>query len=168
MLWQVSQMPRTYTASLEVPGSPIGVRHRCHRNDHCGDWESLRPLGSVQNSTVFMFSVTAKGFLFVNVNIFTVTSQRTVINLRTEYILPSFRHDVHSQRRRQSSPQHRLTKRMVREKIPIFYLYDSHSNLRKFFVLIIFPFSDKETSTYLERLNNLARVMISFSVHLTS
>ena len=59
-------------------------------------------------------------------------------------------------------PAHCLTKRMVREKIPIFYLYNSHSNLRKFFVLSIFPFSDKETSTYLERLNNLARVMISF------
>ena len=125
-------------------------------------WENLRPLGSLQNSTTFMLSMIAKGFLFVNVNIFIVTSQRTVINLRIEYILPSFRHHVHSQRRRQSSPQYHLTKRMVREKIPIFYLYNSHSNLRKFFVLIIFPFSDKETSIYLERLNNLARVMISF------
>lgn len=48
------------TASLEVPGSPIGVRHRCHRSDYCGDWESLRPLGSVQNSAVFMLSVIAR------------------------------------------------------------------------------------------------------------
>ena len=115
-------------------------------------WEGLRPLGSLQNSTMFMLSMMAKGFPFVNVNIFIVTSQRTVINLRIEYILPSFRYPVHSQKWRQSSPQHHLTKRMVGEKIPIFYLYNSYSNLRKFFVLIIFPFSDKETRTYLERL----------------
>ena len=164
MLWQVSRRPRTYAASLEVPGSLMrrGIDVTEMTTESGRLWEGLRPLVSLQNSTMFMLSMMAKGFPFVNVNIFIVTSQRTVISLRIEYILPSFRYPVHSQKWRQRSPQHHLTKRMVGEKIPIFYLYNSYSNLRKFFVLIIFPLSDKETRTYLERLNNLARVMISF------
>lgn len=77
MLWQVPQVPRTYAASLEVPGSLMGWCTVVPEltTEEWETLESLRPLRPLQNSPMLMLSMTAKSFLFVNGNIFILTSQ---------------------------------------------------------------------------------------------
>ena len=90
------------------------------------------------------------------------------MNLRIEYILPSFRHHVHSQEWRQSFPKFHLTKEWLGSKFLYFIYTTLIQTLGRFLFLLLFSFSDKETSTYLERLSNLSKVMISFWVDLSS